>query len=113
MNKAALLGTLVFVIIDVINKCESWVVKYSTYDSRSVIEFLMMIFDIYLDNITISPQSMKQAVSNFSNMMRMLNVWLMQLNIYIKEAVKLSPNYLPSNNKLNYMGSEKNKYCFK
>lgn len=76
MNKAALIGTLVFVIIDVINKCESWVVKYSTYDRQNVIEFFVMMFEIYLENLTISPQMMKQAVNNFSNMMKMLNVWL-------------------------------------
>jgi len=76
VNKAALIGTLVFVIIDVINKCESWVVKYSTYDRQNVIEFFVMMFEIYLENLTISPQMMKQAVNNFSNMMKMLNVWL-------------------------------------
>lgn len=76
MNRAALLGTLVFVIIDAINRQETWIIKYAKYNRTHIVEFFVIMLDLNLENLAMSPLSLRHSIVNVSNMMKLLNVWL-------------------------------------
>ncbi|KAL4429870.1 hypothetical protein ABPG74_022893 [Tetrahymena malaccensis] len=90
VNRAPLIGSLVFVIIDIINKYEAWIIKFSTYNRANIVQFFIKMFEIYLDYLNISPQNLKHQIVNVSNMFKMLNIWFTQLSVYLRECSRVS-----------------------
>lgn len=55
INKGALLGTIIHIVIDIINKQDVWIVKASVYKRHDIMEFYLKMFDVYLDYVNVSP----------------------------------------------------------
>jgi hypothetical protein len=55
VNKAALLGTLIYIIIDVINKEERWIMKYARSDRLQLMKFFIRILSVYVEHLTLAP----------------------------------------------------------